>query len=243
MIAAVIAKDVALLVRDRGALLSLFALPLVFMAAFGAVFSRGVAAASGLQVAVPSNAVLFGFFLALTVALSFTTERRSGAWRRLLAAPVSRHHALLASLVPYLLIGCAQLAFLFAVGAFGFGMHIAGSLVALAVMSVAVVYCAVSLGLLLAALGNTERQLGSMGSVSLLIMGLVGGCMVPRLAMPPAMQTLGLFVPHGWALDGYHDVLVRTGTTVIDIAPCALALAGFGTVFAVIGIARFRFER
>jgi len=241
VIRAVLAKDVALLVRDRARPSAPFALPLVFMLVFGAVFPGGIAGATALQIAVPGNAVLFGFFLALTVALAFTAERRSGAWRRLLASPVSRATALAASLVPYLVIGAVQLAFLFATGAWVFGMQIAGSLWALAVLSLAVVYCAVALGLLLAALGETERQLGSVGSVSLLIMGLLGGCMVPRLAMPPVMRALGQCVPHGWALDGYAAVVVRAGT-LGDIAPCALALVGFGTVFALIGIARFRFE-
>jgi ABC-2 type transport system permease protein len=74
-------------------------------------------------------------------------------------------------------------------------------------------------------------------------MGLVGGSMMPRVAMPPAMQALGLCVPHGWALDGYHDVIVREGTTLADIAPNVLALLGFGTVFAAIGIVRFRREQ
>lgn len=360
MIRAVIAKDVWLLLRDRGALISLFVLPLAFMLAFGMVFpSRGDrarpraipiwyaagdprgtaiaqavdgspgfiarpaespaevrrAVASGgadaglvvpqdrgapvelvldlaappaargpldaalsgavmralvpgpppgpaqierrappgmappaaepspFQISVPANAVLFGFFLAITVAMSFTAERRSGTWRRLLAAPVSRRRALLASLVPYYLVGVAQLGFLFATGALVFGMQIGGSLLALIAVSLAMVYCAVALGLLFATIADTERQLGAIGSVALLIMGLVAGCMIPRLAMPAAMRTIGLFVPHGWALDGYYDAIVRGGTTVVSVLPSAAALVGFGTAFAVIGVARFRFER
>lgn len=199
--------------------------------------------ASAFQIAVPANAVLFGFFLALTVATSLTAERRTGAWRRLLAAPVPRSAALLASLVPYYLIGVAQLAFLFATGALVFGMRISGSVAALAALSAALVYCAVALGLVFAALADTERQLGGVGSVVLLIMGLVAGCMVPRLAMPPAMRTIGLLVPHGWALDGFHAAIVRDGTTLAAVAPALAALLGFGTAFAVFGAARFRFER
>lgn len=233
-----ILKDVRLLIRDRGAVISLFLLPLVFILVFGSVLPG----ATSFQIAVPANAVLFGFFLALTVATSFASDRRTGAWRRLLAAPVPRSKALLAALVPYLLVGIVQLAFLFATGALVFGMQIAGSFVALAALSIALVYCAVSLGLLFAASGGSERQLGGLGSVVLLVMGIVGGCMVPRMLMPPFMKTLGLGVPHGWALDGYFDVLVREGTGVLDIAPSLLALLGFGTVFALVGVARFRFE-
>jgi ABC-2 type transport system permease protein len=192
---------------------------------------------------VPGNAVLFGFFIALTVAMAFTNERKTGTWRRLLAAPVSRWQALLATLVPYFLVGIVQLAFLFGLGAGVFGMKVAGSLAALIVLSLCVVACSVSLGLLFAAIARTERQLGGVGSVVLLVMGLLGGCMFPRLVMPPFMKSLGLAVPHGWALDGYYAVLVREGTTIADIAPSIGALLGFAVVFATLGIALFRFER
>lgn len=194
------------------------------------------------QVTVPGNAVLFGFFIALTVAMAFASERRTGTWRRLLAAPMPRWHALLATLVPYALVGMGQLAFLFGVGVLGFGIEIAGSLAALIALSVAVVVCAVSLGLLMAAIGGSERQLGGIGSVALLVMGMLGGSMFPRPLMPPFMQQLGLAVPHGWALDGYYAVLVRQGTGVADIAPQLAAVLAFAIAFAGAGVLRFRFE-
>lgn len=197
---------------------------------------------SGFQVTVPGNAVLFGFFIALTTAMSFAGERRSGTWRRLLAAPVSRAMALLATLVPYYLIGLVQLAFLFGIGVVFFGLRVAGSIPALVVVSLLVSACAVSLGLLFAALAKSEKQLGGVGSVVLLVMGLVGGCMFPRIAMPEFMKTLGLGVPHGWALDAYFDLLVREGTGFADVLPNIAALAGFAVVFAVLGVWRFRYD-
>jgi ABC-type Na+ efflux pump permease subunit len=352
VIAAAIRKDVWLLLRDRGALISLFALPVVFMVAFGTMFdldrdeprtiaiwhdasdangaaiSYAVATAPGFspapqsdaasvrmlvgaedaaagvivtgdavelvvdptlpiqvrapleaalenlvvrtlvpaaqlprivrsappgvahvaqptpfQLAVPGNAVLFGFFIALTVAMSFANERRTGTWHRLLAAPVHRAEALAAMLVPYFVVGVCQLAFFFTVGALAFDMQVAGSPSALVALSLALVFCAVSLGLVFAAVGGSERQLGGFGSVVLLVMGMLGGCMVPRLVMPPLMQQVGLVVPHGWALDGYYEVLVREGTTIADVAPSLGALLLFGTAFTAIGLSLFRFER
>lgn len=197
---------------------------------------------SGFQVTVPGNSVLFGFFIALTCAMSFVTERKNGTWRRLLAAPVPRWKALLGTLVPYYVVGVTQLAFLFGIGAGVFGMKVAGSLAALVVLSLVVVLCAVSLGLLFAAVATTEKQLGGVGSVVLLVMGLLGGCMFPRLFMPPFMKSIGHAVPHSWALDGYYDVLIRQGTGLADIAPSIAALLGFSALFLAVGLWRFRFE-
>jgi ABC-2 type transport system permease protein len=78
--------------------------------------------------------------------------------------------------------------------------------------------------------------------LALLVMGLLGGCMFPRLLMPAFMQTIGHVVPHSWALDGYYAVLVRQGTTVADIAPSLAALSTFALAFAVLGLWRFKFE-
>jgi ABC-2 type transport system permease protein len=195
------------------------------------------------QLTVPGNAVLFGFFIALTVGLSFTEERKWGTWRRLLAAPVSRGTILVAKLVPYFLMGLLQFAFLFGLGIVVFGMRVGGSPLALCALTVAVVACAVSLGLVIAALGANEKRTGSIGSVFLLVMGMVGGAMVPRAIMPPTLKAIGLAVPHGWALDGYLEVLVREGATIGDIAPEIGALCGFTALFLGFGIARFRFER
>lgn len=203
---------------------------------------RALRDVSGFQITVPGNAVLFGFFLALTVGLSFSEERRLGTWRRLLAAPVARSTILLAKLVPYVLVGLLQFGFLFAIGIVGFGMKVGGSPLALVVLTTAVVVCATALGLLIAAIGGSERGMGSIGSVLLLVMGLLGGCMVPRLAMPAVMRTIGLAVPHAWALDGYFALLVRDGGGLVDVAPQIGALAGFAVVFAALGIWRFRFE-
>ncbi|HET9619716.1 MAG TPA: ABC transporter permease [Kofleriaceae bacterium] len=252
MIAASIRKEVQLLAHDRGRLLSLFALPVAFMLVFGSMFELGPDTAltvrspipiSGFQVAVPGNAVLFGFFIAMAVAMSFASERHTGVWRRLLAAPVPRWRVLVGKLVPYYLISVVQLGFLFGLGAGVFGMRIAGSPIALAALSLALSACAVTLGLLIASFGGSEKQIGSIVPVALLIMGLIGGCMFPRLLMPPAMRELGHAVPHSWALDGYTDVLIVPGTGLADVIAPLVALVGFALAFAAAGVWRFRAER
>jgi ABC-2 type transport system permease protein len=195
------------------------------------------------QLAVPGSAVLFGFFIALTCALSFAEERRSGTWRRLLASPVPAWKLLSAKLIPYAALGTIQVGLLFAIGALGFGMRIGGSIAALAVLTVGVATCATALGLLIAALSSTEKQISSLGSVLIMIMGLVGGCMFPRALMPHAMQQVGLFVPHGWALEGYHKLLVGHGTGLADVLRPIGAVYGFALLFAIAGLRRFRFDR
>ena len=122
-------------------------------------------------------------------------------------------------------------------------MRIGGSLVALCAITVAVIFCATALGLLIASFGGTEKQISSYATIAILGMGLVSGCMMPRIFMPESIKKLSLFTPHAWALDAYYDVLIRDGTTLADIATPCLAVVGFGVVFAAVGALLFRFER
>ncbi len=198
---------------------------------------------SGFQVSVPGNAVLFGFFIALTVAISFVEEKKTGTWRRLLAAPVSRPTLLLAKLVPFYVVSLLQMAILFGIGVAAFGMEVRGSPVALVVLTMAVSFCAVSLGLFIASFGGSQKQVGSIGSITLLVMGLVGGAMVPRLIMPAGVKAIGLATPHAWALDGYYQVLMRDGAGLADISRSVIMVLVFGVGFAAVGAWRFEFER
>jgi ABC-2 type transport system permease protein len=74
-------------------------------------------------------------------------------------------------------------------------------------------------------------------------MGLVGGCMLPRVMMGSTMQQIGLFVPHGWALDGYHTLVVRDGTGFADVVRPIAAVYGFAAAFLIAGLRRFRFDQ
>lgn len=198
---------------------------------------------SAFQVTVPGNAVLFGFFISMAVAITFAHERHTGVWKRLLAAPVPRWQTLVGKLVPYFLIALVQLGFLFGLGMGVFGMQIAGSLAALALLSCALALCAVAFGLLVSSFGGTERQIGSTVPVLILVMGLLGGCMFPRLFMPAFMKQIGNAVPQSWALDGYYAVLIRQGTGIAEIAPQLAALVAFAAGFTLLGLWRFRFEK
>jgi ABC-2 type transport system permease protein len=191
--------------------------------------------AGSFQQSVPSNAVLFIFFLPITVGLTLVEERRSGVWRRMLAAPIPLRLVLAVRLVPYSCLGVLQLGFLFGVGIEFFGLEVGGAWPALAAVSGATVFAAVGLGLLLGAFRGSERQLMALSTVAILLMALLGGCMFPRIMMPAGWSAAGLWTPHAWALEGFATVLVRQGATVGDVARPVAMLLGFGVAFLLAG--------
>jgi ABC-2 type transport system permease protein len=194
---------------------------------------------------VPGWALFGVFFISGVLAQSILEEKRTGAFRRLVASPMSRATVLLGKLVPHVIVNLIQITLLFLVGYFvlpltglprlDWGAHPEG----LIVISVCASITANALGLLLAAIGKSEQQVGGLSSLLVVTLAAIGGVMVPRFVMPDFMQTLSVISPHAWALNGYQDVLVR-GYGIAQILPeCAVLLAMAAVMF---GVAVWKFK-
>lgn len=232
-------KDATLLLRDTRAFTTLFAIPLVFLVvmtlALGRVWGTGPGA-NVVQQNVPAWALFGVFFIAQPLAASLLEERRSGTALRLAASPAPRSALLLGKLVPFFATNLLQVAAAFAAGALVLPLlgaprlDLSGRLVALAFVAAAASLAAGALGLLLASVARTPEQASSYASLTVLTMAALGGVMVPRAVMPPAMKAMGLLTPHAWALDAFKDVLVR-GASVSDVATPAAVLVLFALAF------------
>ena len=189
---------------------------------------------------VPGYTVLGVFFIVGTMASSILAEKREGTFRRLLVAPLPKPILLAGKILPYYLINLIQIAIMFGVAHLLFGMAF-GDPVALAAISMALAAAATGLGIMIAALGKTDTQIGGLTSLLTLTMSALGGCLMPTYIMPSFLQTLSRFIPHAWAMQGFQDVLVR-GYGLAGILPEAGILLGFAGVFFLIGVWRFRFD-
>ena len=88
---------------------------------------------------------------------------------------------------------------------------------------------AVAFALLVASLTRTSQQAVVVGGVGNILMGAIGGIMVPKFMMPAAMQTLAEFSPMAWGLQGFHTIMLRHGgfadilQPVVPLLACAAA--------------------
>jgi ABC-2 type transport system permease protein len=187
------------------------------------------------QQTVPGYTVMYVFFLVGMVAAAFRLERSAGTLRRQLAAPVGKPTLVAGKLAAALLVGLIQVAVMFAVGYFGFGMELGRDPLALLLLTTALVAAAVALGLL----AFTWRA-SAVLTVPLIVAALLGGCMFPSSWLPPFLRTAGLFVPHTWAVQGYQDLLVRGQTLPAVLPEIGVLLLVAGVAF-LIAIRRFNF--
>jgi ABC-2 type transport system permease protein len=200
-----------------------------------------------LSIYIPGFAVLFIFLTAQTTAQSIYEEKKTGSFRRLLAAPISKATILVGKMTPNFITGLAQIIVLFGAGViilplFGFSrMALGNDPLALILVCLVVLLCSMSLGVLIAAIARTEGQISGLSSVVLWGFGFAG-IWLNLMPDPGFFEPISKVIPHYWANLAFLDLFVR-GKGLEDIVPSILALLGFTVVFFVIGLWWFDFAK
>jgi len=194
------------------------------------------------QVLVPSYTVMFSFFMVLTVGWMFVAERRQGTIRRLFAAPLGKNVILGGKFLPCLLLSMAQGGFLLLMGKFIFGMSWGTSPSWLIPVVICTSIAATGLALFIAAVARTESQVAIFGTLLVLVMAGLSGCLMPRELMPEAMKQISRVTPQAWALDAYAQLLLNPNPNLTMVQTACLVLCAFGIGFILLARFCFRIE-
>lgn len=201
---------------------------------------------TSVQQNVPGWLVFGMFFAVIPLSNALIGERQQGTLRRLRTMAMPSALPLLTKLVPYFLINLIQACLMLAAGVYlvpalgGEALALGNSPAGLLVITTGVSIAALGYGLLIATVAQTTEQAVTMGGAGNIVLGAIGGIMVPRFIMPEAMQHLALLSPMSWGLDGFLDILLRQGG-VLQVLPEFAALAVFG--LSALGLAVFRAQR
>jgi ABC-2 type transport system permease protein len=189
---------------------------------------------------------MFAFFLTGTVGETFHRERDAGTYRRLLASPLTRAAMIAGPMLAYVMIVVLQVVFLFGIGAALFGMDIGDSLLGLLAVTVALGFVVATLGLLLGVLTRTARQADVVGMLVAFALPFIAG-IFPMTGLRPEylagglQATIGMFIPHQHAAEGYRLVMSGEGTIETVLVEVA-ALLLFALLFFVLAMRRLRFD-
>ena len=185
--------------------------------------------------------VQFVLLMGVDLGIALLTMRRLGLWKRLRASPLSRAALLGSRIVSCALIALISLAAVFAIAVPAFGVRIDGSLAGFVAVLVAFALMTSSFGLLIAAIGKTPEATRSLAILATLLMVMLGGAWVPAFIFPAWLQTISLFVPTRWAVDGIDAMTWRGLPFDAALAPTGVLLA-FAAIFAVFALMRFDWE-
>lgn len=114
-------------------------------------------------------------------------------------------------------------------------LEINGSVFALIVLSVSLSISAIGLSTLIAVSATSSEQATTIGGILNILLGAIGGVMVPKFIMPESMQRLADISPMSWGLDGFLDIFIRNGDLLM-VAKESILLLLFGTTSLIISM-------
>jgi ABC-2 type transport system permease protein len=185
--------------------------------------------------------VQFILFSGIELGVGVLLARRMGLWKRLRAAPVSRALLLGSRIASGAIIALILLLIIFGASMLMFGVRIEGSVIGFLGICAAFSLLTASFGLLIAALGRTPEATRGLAILATLLLVMLGGAWVPSFVFPEWLQTVGLFVPTRWAVDGF-DAMTWRGLGFAAASPPILVMLAFTAVFWVIAVWRFDWE-
>lgn len=200
---------------------------------------------SSVQQNAPAWTLLAMFFLTVPLSVSFIKEREQGSLFRLQTMTVPAWVVLGGKAVPYFVINQIQMVLVLLVSVYilpllgGDKLEMGNAPLALALMGACASLAAIGFGIAVAMFARTTEQAAGFSSAMVMIMGAMGGILVPKHVMPPLMQDFAMLSPLSWGLDGFLDVFVRGGG-ILDVLPEALGLLAFSACCHGIAILRYR---
>ena len=195
---------------------------------------------------MPAFAVMFAFFLTGHIGQTFHKERDEGTFRRLLASPLSHASIVAGPMIAYTIVVVLQVVFLFAIGAGLFKLELGNSLAGLLAVSFALGLAVATFGLLLGVVTRTGRQADIVGTLVAFVLPFISGIFPmggfePTYLAGGVIGTIGTFLPHMHAAEGFRLVMSGEGTPQTVLAQVGILLLFAGAFFALAS-RRLRFD-
>jgi len=163
---------------------------------------------SSWEITFPQAALWALIGCAAAFGISMVTERTRGTLVRLRLAPISRGHILAGKGLACFIFCVASVGVLIIFAKLVFGIRTPQpGLLVLAVLAAA--FCFVGLMMLISVMGKTEQAVGGAGWAILLVFSMLGGAMVPLMAMPKWMLTLSNVSPVKWGIYALEGAIWR----------------------------------
>lgn len=178
----------------------------------------------------PAMAIFFLMFSLFDAASSILDEERDGTLARMMSTPTGFSEILLGKAGGVFLTGLLQLTLLILASWLLFQLNWGDSPLGLALMAVATVCAAASLGLLITAFTRDASQAGVISAAVALVSAILGGTFIQAEGYPDWLQPLSKLTINRWALDGFTDLTLR-GQGFSDILFEAGVLFGLAVVF------------
>lgn len=185
------------------------------------------------------TAVLLLNVTTFLTAFSIVREKERGTLEQLFVTPVRPMGLLLGKLLPYLVIGFAELCLIVTFMRFLFSVPIHGSVFLLAFLSLPYLFVSLSLGILISSKANSQAEAMQLAFMTILPSIFFSGYIFPRETMPTVFYVISYFVPATYFINITRGIILR-GAGLVHLWPDALALFAMGSLLLIVAARRFQ---
>jgi ABC-2 type transport system permease protein len=190
----------------------------------------------------PMFIAYIAFFLVfLLTCVSFLRERTQGTMERLAASPVTRGELVIGYMLGFGLFSIIQALLLLLFTVYALQVHYEGNLLAVVVVTLALVLGSVNLGIFLSTFARNELQAVQFIPIVIIPQVLLSGLLWPVQEMPDWLQVIARAMPLTYAIDALTDIMIR-GRTLLDNWIPLLVLFVFAAAAALLAAGTMRRE-
>lgn len=173
-------------------------------------------------------------------SMSVVKERELGTLETIMVSPLRDYEFITGKLVPYFLLGFADLFLILGAGKLLFGMPFRGSFFTLVMLSALFILGGLGMGLLISTVTETQRTAWMVSLLSTMLPSIIlSGFVFPIRSMPVWLQVVTYIVPVKYYLIIVRGIVLK-GAGVVDLWPQVAALFIFAGLTISLSVKRFQ---
>jgi ABC-2 type transport system permease protein len=177
-----------------------------------------------------------GFLLA---GLNMVREKESGTIEQINVTPVRKYHFVISKMVPFIVIGLADLALGMALGKLAFNIPFAGSIALLFLCAFIFLIAVLGLALFFSTFSSTQQQYMFVAFFCMIIFILMSGIFTPVESMPMWAQKIDIINPVAYLMRINRMVMLK-GSSIRDVAGDIYGLIVIAISFTFLAVNRYR---
>jgi ABC-2 type transport system permease protein len=177
---------------------------------------------------------------AMMTSISITREKEMGTMEVLLVSPLKPFQVIIGKVFPYIFLSIINATIIVLLGYFVFKMPIVGSLFLLAFESILFIITALSLGILISTVTDSQQTAMMISLFGLMLPVIIlSGFIFPISSMPLPMQIISNIIPAKWFIIIVKAVMLK-GASVSVIWKETLILIGMTAAYILLSIKKYK---
>ena len=177
---------------------------------------------------------------AMMTSIAIVREKELGTMEILLVSPMQPWLVVISKVIPYFIISLINVATILILSVFVLGLPIEGSLFLLIASTIIYIFCALSLGILISTVTETQQAAMLISLLGLMLpVVMLSGYAFPIANMPTILQVLSNLVPAKWYIIIVKNIMIKGIGIELIWKELLILLAMTGT-FLIISIKRFK---